>query len=128
MRLVRRTASRFLVTGVLVNLALFGVLELLVRAGTDYRVAVTVVYVMGMVWGYAQNRLWSWESRTPLLQSFARYLVVYAVLYVAHLLCVMLLVEGMSLPPSLAGILSACMLVLPIFLLLDRFVFARKSP
>lgn len=123
---IDRTGRRFIITGVMVNAVLFGVLALLLRLGLDYRVAVTVVYVLGMVWGYVQNRLWSWDSRAPLFGSFARYIAVYAVIYVLHLLFVMLLVDGLSLHPLLAAILSAVVLIMPIFIVLDRFVFATR--
>lgn len=107
---------------------LFGLLELLLRIGLDYRIAVTVIYVLGMIWGYAQNRLWSWESSAPVFKSFTRYIVVYAVIYVMHMGFVMLLVDWLSLRPLLAAVMSAVMLILPVFFLLDRFVFSAKTP
>ena len=50
---------RFVVTGLLINGALFALLWVLLRAGIDYRLAATVTFVSGILWGYTQNRLWS---------------------------------------------------------------------
>lgn len=120
---------RFIVTGVIVNLVLFVVLELMLRTGLDYRIAVTVSYCFGMVWGYTQNRIWSWNSRSPIFASFQRYVFVYAVIYVLHILFVILLVEGLSVGPLLATFISALCLTVPAFIVLDRFVFSeRVSP
>ena len=126
--MVKHTTTKFIITGVLVNAVLFGLLELLLRIGLDYRIAVTVIYVLGMVWGYVQNRLWSWESSAPVFQSFSRYIVIYAVIYAIHMVFVMFLVDGLSIPPLIAAILSAIVLILPVFFMLDRFVFASRKP
>ena len=127
MKRLSRSGRRFIITGLMLNAALLGVLELMVRTGLDYRIAVTAVYVLGMGWGYAQNRLWSWESRAPVFQSFTRYIIVYGVVYIAHLLFVMFLLDGLSLPPALAAIISTVALIIPIFVLLDRFVFKVRA-
>jgi putative flippase GtrA len=128
MKHIASAGRKFIITGMLVNAALFGLLELLLRTGLDYRIAVTMIYVLGMVWGYVQNRLWSWESSAPVFQSFARYIFVYALIYVLHMMFVMFLVDGLSIPPLLAAILSAVVLILPVFFMLDRFVFATRTP
>lgn len=118
---------RFVATGVMVNGALFGVLWLLLRLGIGYLVAMTVVYVLGMAWGYLQNRIWSWQSRAPVAQSFLTYLTVYAGVYVAHVGCVTALVEWVGVPPLAAVMLSVGLLILPVFLALDRLVFRGRA-
>lgn len=123
----RRKGYRFLVTGVTMNLSLLAGLEGILRLGFDYRIAVTVTYVLGMLWGYTQNRLWSWGSDAPVVRSFARYLIVYVLVYLVHLLIVMLLVEGLSVAPLVATIVSVAVLTVPIYVLLDRFVFVKGT-
>ncbi len=118
---------RFVVTGVIVNGVLFGVLWLLLRIGTGYVTAITVVYILGMAWGYLQNRIWSWQSETPLGRSLVAYLAVYAGIYVAHTGCVVALVEWGGLAPLVAVMVSVAVLVGPIFLALDRLVFQARA-
>lgn len=118
---------RFVATGVMVNGALFGVLWLLLRAGMGYVAAMTIVYVLGMAWGYLQNRIWSWQSRAPVAQSFLTYLAVYAGVYVAHVGCVTGLVEWAGVPPLVAVMLSVGLLIIPVFLALDRLVFRGQA-
>ena len=85
----------------------------------------TVTYVLGMLWGYLQNRLWSWRSKAPVVQSVARYLAVYGGVYLAHMGIVSLLVERAGLWPLGAAAVSAAVLVIPLFLSLNQFVFPR---
>lgn len=127
MRLRESKGFRFILTGLIVNLSLLAILEVMLRAGLNYRIAVTISYCLGMVWGYAQNRIWSWQSTSPVFASFRRYLLVYAVIFVLHLVFVMLLVEGLSVAPLIAALISAIGLVLPVFFVLDRFVFSSGA-
>ncbi len=117
---------RFVLTGMLVNGALYMLLILLLHLGFDYRFVTTLVFVLGMIWSYTQNRLWSWQSTAPLARSVGRFLLVYAVIYVAHMSLVMFLVEHLLVAPIWAVLLSVLTLVIPIFLVFDRFVFRER--
>jgi putative flippase GtrA len=123
---IAKNGRRFLITGLMINAALFGLMEILLRSGSDYRIAVTVIYLLGMIWSYLQNRLWSWQSRAPIAQSVLRFVGVYAGIFVAHMSLVVVLVEGAGVPPLWAVLISVIILVTPIFILFDRFVF--KEP
>jgi putative flippase GtrA len=123
----RRIGFRFVLTGVVVNGTLFGLFALLLKLGVDYRIGATVTYVLGMIWGYVQNRIWSWGSSAPIFSSATRYLTVYIVIYLLHLGFVTLLVEGLGVPALIAAIISTAGLIVPMFMVLDRFVFARSA-
>lgn len=122
-----RTGFRFVVTGLIVNAVLFSVFALLVRLGVEYRAVAAVIYVVGVVWGYVQNRRWSWESDRPVATSLLAYIVVYAGIGVVHIGFMTLLVERVGLNPLLAAAVSVVVLIVPIFLLIDRFVFPRRT-
>ncbi|WP_170831319.1 GtrA family protein [Jannaschia faecimaris] len=118
---------RFIATGVIVNVTLYGLLAAVLNLGVDYKLATTAIYILGMTWSYLQNRLWSWQSRAPIAQSVLRFLGVYAGIFVAHMGLVMALVEGAGIPPLWAVLLSVAVLVTPIFILFDRFVFKEAT-
>ncbi|MEM6661817.1 MAG: GtrA family protein [Pseudomonadota bacterium] len=128
--MARRTIAgrgwRFVATGVIVNAALFLLLWLLLRSGMDYLIAVTIVYIVGIVWGYLQNRIWSWQSTAPAGRSFWNYLVVYAGIYVAHIGFVTGLVEWLEMAPFFAVMVSVLLLITPVFVALDRLVFREQ--
>ena len=118
---------RFVATGVIVNASLYALLALVLYVGVDYRVTTSAIYILGMIWSYVQNRLWSWRSRAPVAQSFLRFVGLYAVIYVVHMSLVMVLVELAGLVPLLAVLVSMIILVTPIFILFDRFVFRKAK-
>lgn len=125
--IVRSTALRFVVTGVVVNLSLYGLFALLTYLAVEYRIAATVTYVLGMFWGYLQNRIWSWQSSAPIRRSFWRYLAAYVLVYVMHIAFMTVLVDGFGVSPLLAALLSAVALIVPLFRVLDRFVFEEVT-
>lgn len=116
---------RFVLTGIMVNGTLFILFAILVRIGVDYRVGASATYLIGMIWGYVQNRVWSWDSRAPIFRSARRYVAVYLGVYILHLGLISALVEVFGLSAIQAGLISICVLIVPIFVALDRFVFAR---
>lgn len=118
---------RFFITGVLVNASLYVVLWALLRFGLDYRIAATLVYLLGMTWGYLQNRLWSWRSNAPVIRSASLYVAVYGFMYVLHMFIVTMFVELASLPPLVAVLASSALLVVPLFILLDKVIFKRRE-
>ena len=118
---------RFIATGIITNVTLYGLLAAVLHWGVNYKLATTVIYVLGMTWSYLQNRLWSWQSRAPIAKSVLRFLALYAGIYVAHMGLVMILVEKAEIPPLWAVLVSLAILVTPIFMLFDRFVF-KESP
>lgn len=120
---LRAPAARFLLTGIMMNATLFVVLWALLHLGVPYKLAITAVFVAGMVWGYLQNRIWSWRSTVPVTRSAVRYLGVYGSIYLLHFGAVSLLVDVAGWRPLLAAMMSVAALVAPLFYVLDRLVF-----
>lgn len=120
-------AARFIATGLLTNGVLLGLYWVMLKAGLDYRIAVTIGYVIGVTWGYIQNRLWSFKSDADITRSALAYCVTYGLVYLAHISVVSGLVEIVGLGPFVAGIVSALILLIPIFVALDRWVFRSAS-
>jgi putative flippase GtrA len=118
---------RFIATGIISNVTLYGLLAAVLHWGVDYKLATTVIYLFGMIWSYLQNRLWSWKSRAPIAQSVFRFIGLYAGIYVVHMGLVMILVEQVEISPLWAVLVSVAILVTPIFLLFDRFVFKEPA-
>ena len=114
---------RFIATGLVINGALFALLWLLLRMGLDYRLAATLTFVTGILWGYTQNRLWSWQSDTPVIRSSLRYFAVYGVIYFVHMGLVITMVAYGGVAPLLATLISIALLIIPNYLALNALVF-----
>lgn len=117
---------RFIVTGILSNALFYCFFLILLWVSVPYQIALTLTYVMGMIFGYLMNKHWSWKDRSPIVRSATVYVLVYGFVYVCHLGFVSFLVEGMSVEPYLAALISFVCLTIPLFFLLDKLVY--RSP
>lgn len=118
---------RFIVNGVASNVTLYGLYVVLVYLELDYRAAATTTYVLGILWNYTVNRLWSWKSNAPVAGSFIRYSLLYGTTYFVHIGLVVVLVEVLGVTEYLAPLLSTAILIVPQLLILNRYVFSPKS-
>lgn len=118
---------RFILNGIVSNATLYGLFVLLIYVDLDYRIAVSILYVLGILWNYTVNRLWSWKSEAKIASSFVKYLILYAVIYVLHLGLVIAMVERIGISSYLAPLLSMGLLLLPQMWALNRFVFAAPK-
>lgn len=114
---------RFIINGIASNVTLYGLFALLIYVDFDYRVAVTIVYVLGILWNYTVNRLWSWQSEAKVASSFLKYVILYVLTYFVHLALVVVMVEWIGISTYLAPLLSMGILLLPQMWALNRFVF-----
>jgi putative flippase GtrA len=118
---------RYVVTGVASNVTLYLVFLGLLWLRVPYQIALTISYVLGMIWGYVVNRLWSWRDKSPVLTSAATYVAVYLGVYICHLGFVSGLVEFAGLKPSIATLISFVFLTIPLFFLLNRLVYQNPK-
>lgn len=114
---------RFIVTGVLSNALFYCFFLVLLWLTVPYQIALTVVYISGMIFGYLVNKYWSWKDKSPIFRSAAAYVLIYGIVYICHLGFVSYLVEIQSLKPALATLISFICLTIPLFILLDKLVY-----
>jgi putative flippase GtrA len=114
------------VNGLASNLTLYGLYVLLVYLEIDYRVAASTTYVLGVLWNYTVNRLWSWKSDAPVARSFSRYVLLYGVTYFVHIALVIALVEWVGVTEYVAPLLATAILIVPQLLIINRYVFPAK--
>jgi putative flippase GtrA len=75
-----RQALRFAVVGVIATAAHYAVLIALVEIGHLRPViATTIGYGIGIVVSYALNRRFTFEAKTPVASSFAKFALLYGV-------------------------------------------------
>lgn len=116
---------RFLAVGLVstaVNALMF--FMLLTWLHVDYRISSVAGFLSGVVIGYVLNKRWTYSSSAP---SSARTLVAYGSVYVVSMILslavIQTLVEGLSVSPAAANLLSICLTTLTNFLGTRFFVF-----
>lgn len=122
----RRTLAieglKFLVAGGLNTALTLSIYWLLLRV-TDYRIAYTASYVLGVAASYLLNSLFVFGTR-PAIRSALAFPLVYVAQYIIGLGALWLWVEGLHLPQAW-GVLAVVVVTMPMTFVLSRFVLRR---
>lgn len=119
---------RFLVTGITSNVLLYCFFLFLLWLEVPYQAALTITYVLGMLWGYLVNKYWSWKDESSIVRSGLIYILVYGLVYIAHLSFVTYLVDKQSIEPAWATLISFICLTIPLFISLNKLVYRAPKP
>lgn len=118
--------ARFLLVGGANTAASYAVYLLLLLI-VDYRIAYTVAFIAGLVFGYLMHARLVFDAR-PGVRSGIAYLATYAVMYLVSLLVLYVAVARLGVPKRL-GMLAALAFTVPVsFLLLRRGFGSSRSP
>lgn len=115
---------RFGVVGIASNAVLYGAYLLLTAVGIPPKVAMTLLYAIGVAQTFFANRAWTFAASRDRGQ-FARYCTAYAMGYLFQFAGLSLLVDGIGLPHQpVQGVLILCTAAL-LFALQKLWVFRR---
>ena len=110
--------ARFLLVGGANTAASYAVYLLLLLL-VDYRIAYTVAFGAGLVWGYLMHARFVFDA-SPAVRSMTAYLATYAAMYFVSLLVLYLAVTRIGIPKPLGMLASLAVTVPTSFLLLRR--------
>jgi putative flippase GtrA len=117
--------TRYVAVGLFLNLALFGTYAALTAVGMAPIPAMSVSYGLGVAAGFIMNRRITFAHNGRPARAFFRYLIAYAIGYLANLVGLWWLVERLAVPHHLAqaGLIVAIACFL--FVLQRMWVFAE---
>jgi putative flippase GtrA len=124
---IRRQFTRWFIVGVTTNAALYLVYIALTRSLFTPKVAMSVVYVTGVVIGFVANRSWSFGHTGPANKSFARYIVAYAIGYVVNYAGLHVGTVVLGLPHEAVQAVMIFVVAAVTFLLQKYYVFAAPT-
>jgi putative flippase GtrA len=116
---------RYAIVGVLSNVALYLGYLALTFMGVEHKLAMTLLYVMGVVQTFVMNRNWSYQHEGSVAPAFVRYVVVYLAGYVVNFAGLYTFVDVLGYSHR---VVQAVMIVLVaglVFVLSRFWVFAR---
>lgn len=129
--ILRGTATQFLrfaLVGLASNLVLYLLYLALTGLGIGIKLAMTLLYVVGVLQSFVFNRRWSFGHLGRRGPAFVRYVAAYGIGYVVNLLGLMLFVDWFGQPHQVVqGLLILTVAVL-LFALHKFWVFAPVSP
>jgi putative flippase GtrA len=118
---------RYAIVGLLSNAVGYCLYLLLTNAGMGYKLAMTLLYVVGTLQTFVFNKNWSFKYKQRDRTVLLRYLTTYALGYIANLAVLMVFVDSMHLPHAVVQAVMIFVIALLVFLLQKFWVFPART-
>jgi len=122
-----RQFVRFATVGVTSNLALYLLYLVLTASGVGVKLAMTMLYIIGVALSFVFNKQWSFSHEGAHAPAFARYIAAYVLCYSLNLAGLMLFVDHLRLPHEIVQGVLILTLAAMLFLLQKSWVFRSNS-
>ena len=114
---------RFAIVGCVSNAVLFLMYLALTMFGMGHKMAMTVLYRVGIMQTFVFNKSWSFKYKGTVPTALIRYLIVYASGYLLNLFVLMILVDQLGFTHQLVQGIMILVLAILIFLAHKFWVF-----
>jgi putative flippase GtrA len=116
---------RYVIVGVASNVVLYLLYLLVTGLGMNYKLAMSLLYALGVVQTFIFNKRWSFAHGGAGETAFRRYVMTYASGYVLNLVTLTALVELGGVPHQIAQGCIFVALALLLFLAQKYWVFEK---
>jgi putative flippase GtrA len=120
---VRVQFIRYALVGLASNALLYGFYIALTSIGTEPKLAMTLLYALGVAQSFVFNKRWSFRHGGRFRPTFARYCATYAVGYVINFFALLLLADRLGFPHQLVQGIMIVLLAFMLFALQKLWVF-----
>ena len=125
--LAHRQFLRYVVVGLASNAIIYAVYLVLTRLGMGPKLAMSLLYCMGVLQTFVFNKKWSFRFEGAATPALVRYATAYAAGYVVNLLALMLFVDQIGLPHQWVQGVMIVVVAVMLFLAQRYWVFPQLS-
>jgi putative flippase GtrA len=119
--------TRYAVVGLVSNAVLYALYLAFTALGVAPKIAMTVLYALGVLQTFLFNKRWSFKDRGPEGAALVRYCIAYGSGYVLNLIILTVFVDRLGLPHQYVQ--GVTILVIAVYLfLLQRIWVYRDQP
>ena len=118
---------RFAVVGVASNVIGYLLYLLITYLGVAPKLAMTVLYGVGVVTGFVGNRKYTFAHQGGVMATGWRYLMAHSVGYLINLAIQIIMVDHLGYAHQLAQALGICVVAAFLFLMFKYFVFVNAD-
>ena len=119
--------TRYGIVGLLSNGILYCLYLIITWLGVEHKMAMTVLYILGILQTYVFNRLWTFKHKGIVKSTLPRYVTTYLLGYIFQLVMLMLMVDKLGFPHQVIMALLILINAALIFLLQKYWVFSRRT-
>lgn len=124
---LRGQAARYAAVGVGSNLTLYIAYIGLTSAGVGPKLAMTLVYALGVIASFALNKAWTFRHSGRIAASLGRYLLAYGAGYLLNLALLALFVDHLGLPHAVVQAAAILGIAALLFVLQRLWVFRSDA-
>ncbi len=124
---VRGQFFRYVLVGLASNTVLYGLYIALTWIGAEPKLAMTLLYAVGVAQTFVFNQRWSFGQVGLHTQAFARYCAAYSFGYVINFVGLLLLVDRLGYPHQWVQGIMVVLLALMLFALQKFWVFRHSA-
>ena len=118
--------TRFFIAGAFNTVFGYLLYVALIKLGLDYKLALFIDYLVGILIGYFLNRNWTFSGNKNRL-SFIKYIVLYIVVFLLNFLVLILSVDFLLLDPIYSQFFIIGIISLVSFVLQNTWVFGIQE-
>jgi putative flippase GtrA len=119
--------SRFIMVGMISNGIGYGVYLLITWLGVPYKIAMTLLYCVGVTMSYVGNRKFTFASTQQIRLTLVKFIVSYAIGYVLQYTILHILVDEFLIFHAYAQLCGSIVVAVYLFSMLRFFVFKEHQ-
>ena len=117
---------RYATVGLVSNGVIFLLYLTLTAAGMEHKIAMTLLYAVGVAQTFLFNKRWSFKQEGEYGPEFIRYCLAYSLGYILNLIVLMVVVDRLGYPHQIIQGVMIFLLAVLLFLLQKFWVFRTK--
>ncbi len=123
---LRIQAMKYILIGIYSNIFLYCIYIFLTKIGAGHKLAMTFLYLIGMLQTYFLNKYWTFENRNRILKNLWRYILAYGAIYIINLIMLFYFVDVVNLNHVVVQGALIIILAIFLFLLQKYWVFCKE--
>lgn len=127
---MRKTLGQLLrygIVGLAANSLGYGLYFGLTYAGLGPKLAMSLLYVLGILQTFVFNKKWAFRHEGMHRQAFIRYIITYGIGYLINLLALFVLVDRLGFPHQIVQAVLIVIIALFLFMLQKLWVFRLEN-
>lgn len=125
---ISRQFAKFSAVGLASNAILYAGYLVLTTLGAAPRLAMSILYVLGVLQTFVVNRRWTFDSQARPRPAMARYYAMYGAGYIANFAILTVFVSSLGFPHQLVQLAAIALLAVCFFVVSKYWVFRTPAP
>lgn len=119
----RIQGTRFVIVGLASNIVLYLIYLLITTFGVSYKIAMTMLYVIGTLQTFVVNSRWTFKHTGRNKASLLKYVFAYGACYLINICALIVFVDRLGLPHQVVQGVMILTITVVMFLLQKFWVF-----